>query len=90
MMATLADVFGDAATLFFGNWELLALVSVLIAFAVFLAQSRAGSAATIVVMIILSYAFSLLGAPWVGFFYAIIFVTGVVIALAILQIGQQQ
>lgn len=89
-MATFADVMSSAAILFFGQWELLALVVVLIAFAVFLAQSKAGAPATIVVMLFLSYAFSLLGAPWVGFFYAVIFVTAVVIARAILQIGQQQ
>jgi|TARA_Y100000034_G_C6826651_1_gene372751 hypothetical protein len=89
-MASLADILSESAILFFGNWELLALVAVLIGFAVFLAQSRAGAPATLVIILFLSYALSLLGQPWVGFFYTVIFVTAVVIARAILQIGQQQ
>lgn len=89
-MVTISELFSTAGLLFFGQWELLALIALLIGFTVFLAQSKSGAAATLVIMLFLSYALSLLGSPWVGFFYAIIFVTAVVIARAILQIGQQQ
>lgn len=89
-MATVAEIFSTSGTLFLGNWELLALVFLLVVFAILLGQARVGSPATIVVMLFLSYALSLLGSPWVGFFYVVILATGVVISLAILQITKQQ
>ncbi len=89
-MTTIADVFSTAGVLFLGNWEFLALVVLLIVFAIMVGQSRVGSPATLVIMLFLSYALSLLGNPWVGFFYAVVLATGVVISLAILQIAKQQ
>jgi len=89
-VTTIADIFSQAGTLFAGNWELLAIVFLLIAFAILVGQSRVGAPATIVVMLFLSYALSLLGDPWVGFFYVVVLATGVVIGLAVLQIAKQQ
>ena len=87
---SLADVFSTAGKLYMGNWEFATIIVLLIAFTVLLAQTKLGSPATIVIMLFFSYALFLLGEPWTGLFYAVILVTGVVIARAILRIGQQQ